>query len=150
MDTFLTKRDRRLLGWDEILQGGLAPGATVMSWRGIQHGITRCQGRARRGHGANIAHLLRLPPGTEGEGARPSVIDLQKVYTFEPIPAELNADQARHVLGGTGPALGRVDPRREAPRFHDLAPGPARWARRSGRRRGNATSICFSSDSHPI
>ncbi len=48
IDTFLTAHGRRTLGWDEILQGGLAPGATVMSWRGMQGGITAAQ----QGHDA--------------------------------------------------------------------------------------------------
>ena len=45
MDAFLTRNGRRLVGWDEILQGGLAEGATVMSWRGTQGGITAAQAR---------------------------------------------------------------------------------------------------------
>jgi hexosaminidase len=51
IDTFLTAHHRRTLGWDEILEGGLAPGATVMSWRGIQGGINA----AREGHDAILA-----------------------------------------------------------------------------------------------
>jgi len=44
MDTFLTNHGRRLIGWDDILEGGLAPGATVMSWRGEQGGIAAANG----------------------------------------------------------------------------------------------------------
>ena len=51
MDTFLTAKGRRLIGWDEILEGGLAPGATVMSWRGIKGGITA----AKAGHDVVMA-----------------------------------------------------------------------------------------------
>ena len=109
MDTFLTKRDRRLLGWDEILQGGLAPGATVMSWRGIQHGITA----AKAGHDVVMAPTSHTyfdyrQHRRKRRGSADSVIDLQKVYTFEPIPAELNADQAEHVLGGQAQLWGEL------------------------------------------
>ncbi len=62
MDKFLTSKGRRLVGWDEILEGGLAPGATVMSWRGIEGGIHA----AREGHDVVMTpdeiHLLRLQP----------------------------------------------------------------------------------------
>jgi hexosaminidase len=90
MDTFLTENNRRLLGWDEILQGGLAPGATVMSWRGIQGGITA----AKAGHDVVMAPTshtyfdYRQAPAELGLSR--NVINLQKVYTFEPPPAELN------------------------------------------------------------
>ena len=71
-----------------------------MSWRGIQHGITA----AKAGHDvvmAPVSHTyfdFRQAPKEKGLGRR--VIDLQKVYTFEPVPAELNVEQAKHVLGG--------------------------------------------------
>lgn len=108
MDTFLTKRDRRLVGWDEILQGGLAPGATVMSWRGIQHGITA----AKAGHDVVMAPTshtyfdYRQAP--KEEGYDDAVIDLQKVYSFDPVPAELNAEQTKHVLGGQAQLWGEL------------------------------------------
>ena len=106
MDTFLTKHGRQMVGWDEILQGGLAPGATVMSWRGTSGGITA----ARAGHDVVMAPTshtyfdYRQAPNETGLGR--SVINLQKVYTFEPIPEELNAEQAKHVLGGQGQLWG--------------------------------------------
>jgi hexosaminidase len=100
MDAFLTNSGRRLIGWDEILQGGLAPGATVMSWRGTSGGIAA----AKAGHDVVMAPTshtyfdYRQAPRETGFGR--SVIDLRKVYAFEPIPAELDAEQAKHVLGG--------------------------------------------------
>jgi hexosaminidase len=108
MDTFLTKNGRRLVGWDEILQGGLAPGATVMSWRGTAGGITA----AKAGHDVVMAPTshtyfdFRQAPDETGFGR--SVINLEKVYAFEPIPAELNAEEARHVLGGQGQLWGEL------------------------------------------
>ena len=110
MDTFLTKKGRRLVGWDEILQGGLAPGATVMSWRGTAGGIAA----AKAGHDVIMAPTshtyfdYRQAPDETGLGR--SVIDLEKVYTFEPIPAELNAEQAKHILGGQGQLWGELIP----------------------------------------
>ena len=69
MDAFLTERGRRLIGWDEILEGGLAPNATVMSWRGEEGGIAA----ATAGHDVVMApehlHLLRLLP-VAGQGQR--------------------------------------------------------------------------------
>lgn len=110
MDSFLTQHGRRLVGWDEILQGGLAPGATVMSWRGMQGGITA----ARAGHDVVMAPTshtyfdYRQAPSERGLGR--SVITLQKVYTFDPIPAELTPEQAEHILGGQGQLWGELIP----------------------------------------
>ena len=108
MDAFLTKNGRRLVGWDEILQGGLATGATVMSWRGTSGGIAA----AKAGHDVVMAPTshtyfdYRQAPKETGLGR--SVISLDKVYTFEPIPAELSAEQAKHVLGGQGQLWGEL------------------------------------------
>ncbi|MCP4612368.1 MAG: beta-N-acetylhexosaminidase [Planctomycetes bacterium] len=108
MDTFLTRKNRRLLGWDEILQGGLAPGATVMSWRGIQGGITA----AKAGHDVVMAPTshtyfdYRQAP--EELGLSRNVINLEKVYSFEPLPAELSNEQAKHVLGGQAQLWGEL------------------------------------------
>jgi hexosaminidase len=108
MDAFLTENNRRLLGWDEILQGGLAPGATVMSWRGMQGGITA----ARAGHDVVMAPTshtyfdYRQAPAERGFSR--SVINLEKVYKFEPLPAELSNEQARHILGGQAQLWGEM------------------------------------------
>jgi hexosaminidase len=108
MGTFLTDNGRRLVGWDEILQGGLAPGATVMSWRGTSGGIAA----AKAGHDVVMAPTshtyfdYRQAPDEIGLGG--SVINLRKVYTFGPIPEELNAEQAKHVLGGQGQLWGEL------------------------------------------
>ena len=112
MDAFLTKNGRRLVGWDEILQGGLAPGATVMSWRGTAGGIAA----AKAGHDVVMAptshtyfDYRQAPKET---GLTRNVINLEKVYSFEPIPAELSAEQAKHVLGGQGQLWGERIPDR--------------------------------------
>lgn len=108
MDAFLTKHGRRLIGWDEILQGGLATGATVMSWRGIRGGIAAAQA----GHDVVMAPTSHTyfdyRQASDEKGLGRSVISWQKVYSFEPIPKELTADQARHVLGGQGQLWGEL------------------------------------------
>lgn len=102
MDAFLASHGRQLVGWDEILQGGLAPGAVVMSWRGEAGGITAAQA----GHDVVMAPTSHTyfdyyqgPPQTEPK-AIGGDLRLEKVYQYEPIPAALSADQAQHVLGG--------------------------------------------------
>jgi beta-glucosidase len=105
MDTFLTARGRRLIGWDEILEGGLAPNATVMSWRGIEGAIAA----ARSGHDAVLtptSHTYfdyRQSTDTAGEPlAIGGFIPLERVYTWEPMPEGLEADFRRHILGVQG------------------------------------------------
>jgi hexosaminidase len=104
MDAFLAARGRRLIGWDEILEGGLAPNAAVMSWRGTKGGVEA----ARAGHDVVMSptsHVYldyaqsRVPtPEPEAGGYLP----LDTVYAFEPVPAELTAAEAGRVLGAQG------------------------------------------------
>ncbi|PTN06293.1 family 20 glycosylhydrolase [Mangrovibacterium marinum] len=101
MEKFLISKGRKMIGWDEILEGGLAPEATVMSWRGEAGGIEA----AKMGHDVVMTpgspcYFDHYQAGPEGE---PMAIGgfntLQKVYDYEPIPAELNEEQAQYVLG---------------------------------------------------
>ena len=101
LERFLASHDRKLIGWDEIIEGGLPPQATVMSWRGIEGGIEA----ATHGHDVVMTpgHTLYLdflqtdlpdePPG------RPRFTSMQKIYAFDPVPAELDPAQRKHVLG---------------------------------------------------
>jgi hexosaminidase len=105
MDTFLTSRGRRLIGWDEILDGGLAPNATVMSWRGIEGGIAA----ARSGHDAVLtptSHTYFDYYQSADTAAEPLAIGgflpLERVYTWEPMPDGLEAEFRRHILGVQG------------------------------------------------
>jgi hexosaminidase len=105
MSDFLTSRGRRLLGWDEILEGGLAAGATVMSWRGEQGGIAA----ALAGHDVVMApcqHVYFDHYQAEPTGEEPLAIGglstTAHVYAWEPVPAALSADRHHHVLGGQG------------------------------------------------
>ena len=101
IEKFVVSKGRKMIGWDEILEGGLAPEATVMSWRGEAGGI----------EAAKMNHDVVMTPGSPcyfdhyqaGPEGEPRAIGgmntLQKVYSYEPIPAELPADKARYVLG---------------------------------------------------
>ncbi|GGK48644.1 beta-N-acetylhexosaminidase [Streptomyces flaveus] len=100
-DNWLTARGRRLIGWDEILEGGLAPGAAVSSWRGYQGGIMAAQA----GHDVVMCpeQQVYLDHRQDGGADEPVPIGyvrtLEDVYRFEPVPPQLTPDQARHVLG---------------------------------------------------
>ena len=102
IERFLSANGRRLIGWDEILEGGLAPGATVMSWRGTAGGIDA----ARAGHDVVMtpnSHLYFDYYQSADTAAEPLAIGgflpLERVYEFEPVPVELTEQEARHVLG---------------------------------------------------
>ncbi|MBN8672836.1 MAG: family 20 glycosylhydrolase [Chitinophagales bacterium] len=101
MEKYLNKKGRTLIGWDEILEGGLAPNAVVMSWRGEAGGI----------EAAKQNHEVIMTPGNpvyfdhyQGDPSTEPVgiggfNTLKKVYDYEPIPKELNEQQAKYVLG---------------------------------------------------
>jgi hexosaminidase len=102
MDTFLTSKGRRLVGWDEILEGGLADSAVVMSWRGTAGGIAA----------ARASHDVVMTPGqptyfdhyqTRNTATEPLAIGgfnpIDSVYAYEPIPKELEPQFAKHILG---------------------------------------------------
>jgi hexosaminidase len=104
IEKFLNSKGRKLIGWDEILEGGLAPGAAVMSWRGTQGGI----------EAVRMKHPVVMTPGShcyfdhyQGNPkyeplAFGGYTTLEKVYGFNPIPAELNQKEARYILGAQG------------------------------------------------
>ncbi len=102
IEKFILSKDRRIIGWDEILEGGLAPEATVMSWRGNRGGIEASKAK----HDVIMAPYdycyfdyyqgqQELEPEAIG-----GFVPLNKVYNFEPVPTELTPDEAKHILGG--------------------------------------------------
>lgn len=100
LEKHLNARGRRLIGWDEILEGGLAPNATVMSWRGVDGAIEA----ARLGHDtvmtpAPTLYLDNRQSAADGAPGRGFVVSLEDVYRFDPTPDELTSEQARRVLG---------------------------------------------------
>ncbi|MEY4336859.1 MAG: hypothetical protein RLZZ45_1778 [Bacteroidota bacterium] len=101
MEKFISSKGRKLLGWDEILEGGLAPGSTVMSWRGEKGGIDA----ARMDHDVVMTpgaycyfDFYQQDPATQPE-AIGGYLTLEKVYTYNPVPAELEKEKQHHVLG---------------------------------------------------
>lgn len=104
VEKFLNSRGRRLIGWDEILEGGLAPNAAVMSWRGMGGGLTA----ARAGHDVVMSptsHCYFDYAQARGPGEPESIggyLPLEQVYAFEPVPADVNAEAASHILGIQG------------------------------------------------
>ena len=105
MEGILAKYGKSLVGWDEILEGGLSPNATVMSWRGEKGGIQA----AREGHdvvmtpgsGGLYLNHYQGDPKAEPEGYAHHSI-LQVPYDYNPVPAELTAEEAKHILGVQG------------------------------------------------
>jgi len=101
IDGYLTAHGRRLIGWDEILEGGLAQGATVMSWRGIEGGIAA----AKAGHDAVMSptsHMYFDYYQSRASGEPRAIggfVPLEKVYSYEPVPNSLNEKEAKHILG---------------------------------------------------
>jgi hexosaminidase len=99
MEKFLSGKGRRLIGWDEILEGGLAPNATVMSWRGIEGAVAA----ATSGHDAVLSpqqtlYFDRRPFDVPVPG-RKVIVSVEEVYGFDPMPAALNESQRKHILG---------------------------------------------------
>ena len=94
MEKFLASHGRQIIGWDEILEGGLVEnsgGATIQSWRGTDGAIAA----ARAGHDAIVS-----PTSHAYFDYDPGVLDVQQVHGFNPVPKELNENEARHILGG--------------------------------------------------
>lgn len=101
IEKVLLKHGKKMIGWDEILEGGLAPTATVMSWRGEQGGITA----------GNMGHDVIMTPSPwfyldafQGDpNLAPvgigSFIKLSKTYSYNPIPEKLAEDKRHHILG---------------------------------------------------
>ena len=101
-ENFLNAHGRKIIGWDEILEGGLAPNATVMSWRGTEGGIEA----ARQGHDVIMTPTTYLyfdyyqTKDTKDEPlAIGGYVPIENVYHFEPVPAVLTPDQKRHIIG---------------------------------------------------
>ncbi|TZF82233.1 family 20 glycosylhydrolase [Pedobacter sp. BS3] len=102
IEKYLNKKGKHIIGWDEILEGGLAPNATVMSWRGIKGGIAAAQQN----------HNVIMTPGSHlyidhPESSSPEepltiggrLVSLETLYSYNPVPAELTPDQQKYILG---------------------------------------------------
>lgn len=101
IEKYVNGKGRKIIGWDEILEGGLAPNAAVMSWTGVNGGI----------EAAKSGHFAVMTPGAycyfdhyQGDpqsepNAFGGFTPLDKIYSYNPIPAELNAEQAKYIMG---------------------------------------------------
>ena len=105
IESWLNERGRRLVGWDEILEGGLAPDATVMSWRGSEGGIAA----AKAGHDVIMTpntycylDYYQHEDWTREPPAISSTLTLPQVWQFAVIPEAIAADKRQHILGGQG------------------------------------------------
>ncbi|MBC7849658.1 MAG: beta-N-acetylhexosaminidase, partial [Chitinophagaceae bacterium] len=103
MEEYIQKKGKSIIGWDEILEGGLAPNATVMSWRGEQGGIAA----AKMKHDVimtpgNFVYFDHSPAKVEDSLTQGSYTPLREVYDYEPLPKGLNAGQQKFVLGSQG------------------------------------------------
>jgi hexosaminidase len=104
IEKFIVSKGKRLIGWDEILEGGLAPEATVMSWRGVAGGIEA----AKQGHDVIMSpnkyvYLDYYQCEPEGQPlAIGGYLPLEDVYSFDPQFAELSSDEQKHILGLQG------------------------------------------------
>ncbi|MBQ7967391.1 MAG: family 20 glycosylhydrolase [Bacteroidaceae bacterium] len=115
IDSFLTAHGRKLLGWDEILDGGLSPNATVMSWRGTEGGLRAIA----TGHRAIMTpgeycylDAYQDAPHTQPE-AFGGYLPLQKVYSYDPMPDTLTASQASLLYGVQGNLFAEYIPTEE-------------------------------------
>lgn len=101
IEKYVNRKGRKIIGWDEILEGGLAPNAAVMSWTGVNGGI----------EAAKSGHFAVMTPGAycyfdhyQGDpqsepNAFGGFTPLDKIYSYNPVPAELNAEQAKYIMG---------------------------------------------------
>ena len=103
MEKYINSKGRSIIGWDEILEGGLAPNATVMSWRGEEGGIDA----ARQNHDVVMTpgkYVYLDHPQTKKEDSLTigGYLPLETVYNYEPIPSVLTPEEGKHVLGAQG------------------------------------------------
>lgn len=104
IETFVNSKGKKIIGWDEILEGGLAPNATVMSWRGTEGAVSA----AKQGNDVILtptshAYFDYYQDDNPDEPlAIGGFLPLKKVYNFNPIPQELSKEEATHVLGAQG------------------------------------------------
>jgi len=104
MEKYINSKGKQIIGWDEILEGGLAPNATVMSWRGTKGAVEA----AKEGHDVILtptSHCYFDYYQSDNENEPLAIggfLPLEKVYAFNPIPKELTKEEANYVLGAQG------------------------------------------------
>ncbi len=102
MEKFVNSKGKKIIGWDEILEGGIAPNATIMSWRGMKGGIEA----AKQKHDVIMTPTdhVYLDYGQGDPAYEPlnigGYVPLSKVYAFNPVPPELTAEESKYIIGG--------------------------------------------------
>lgn len=102
MEKFVESKGRHIIGWDEILEGGLAPNATVMSWRGMAGGVEAAKQKHNVVMSPNTFVYFDYYQSTDTENDPEAIggyLPLEKVYSFEPVPAELTPDEQKYIIG---------------------------------------------------
>ena len=102
IEKYVKRQDKNIIGWDEILLGGVSPEATVMSWQGTKGGINA----ARHGNDVIMTptdycylNYYQANPDFQPPAMRASLVTLEKVYGYDPMPKGLTAEQQKHILG---------------------------------------------------
>ena len=95
VEEFINSKGRRMIGWDEVLEGGLTPDATIMAWRGMGGAIKA----ARQQHEVIITPISNLYLSNPGILKMKGLQTVKRVYEFEPVPRELNASERAYVIG---------------------------------------------------
>ncbi len=101
IDKFVTSKGRKIIGWDEILEGGISPNATIMSWRGEAGGIAA----AKENHDVimtpdRFVYLDYFQSGIKADSMNVGIyLPLEKVYGYDPAPKELNEEQQKRIIG---------------------------------------------------
>jgi hexosaminidase len=100
IEKYLNTKGKHIIGWDEILEGGLAPNATVMSWRGEQGGIDA----AKQNHDVVMTpgawcYFDKSQSANEDSVTIGGYLPIEKVYQYDPVPKQLSAAEAKHILG---------------------------------------------------
>ena len=105
LEKFVEKNNRKIIGWDEILDKNLSPTATIMCWQGVERGVSAAQQHLNvimsPGKFCYFDHY-QAEPKTAEPAAIGGMTTLEKVYSFEPVSPVLTADDARYVKGGQG------------------------------------------------
>ncbi len=104
IESFINSRDRKIIGWDEILGEGVGPGATIMSWNGFDPGVQAARGKHNVIMTPSTFTYFDHPQGDTnfeplGLGDR---LTLEDVYKFDPVPPQLNADDSVYIIGAQG------------------------------------------------
>lgn len=103
IEKYVNSKGRQIIGWDEILEGGLAPNATVMSWRGEKGGIEA----AKQKHTVVMTPLdftyFNLSQSTHEDSLTYGLyVPVEKVYNYEPVPKELTKEESKYIIGTQG------------------------------------------------